>query len=326
VSAFAGIRIPPRVLLLVRLGVGAGILMAVVLVVGADSFVKGVAAVSPIAVAAAVALAGIATAAAAWRWCIVARRLGVPLRWRSAAVAYYRSQLLNSVLPGGVLGDVHRAVAHGREAERPGDAARAVVAERAAGQLVQMVLAVAVIGAVGIRLDDGAITAAALALAAIAAAALTLAVPAVRRVVRRELARSRVAFGSPGAVAAVVASSVIVLAAHTATFVVACIATGSRAEPARLVLVSMVAVLGSAVPLGVGGWGPRESIAAWAFAAAGMGASAGVAASVAFGVLATIAVLPGLVVLAVPRLAQSTQADAPRRDVAAPAVAAKDSG
>ena len=56
-------------------------------------------------------------------------------------------------------------------------------------------------------------------------------------------------------------------------------------------------LLGGALP-NVGGWGPREGIAAWAFAAAGLGASAGVATSVAYGVMVLVASLPGAVVLA----------------------------
>ena len=54
-------------------------------------------------------------------------------RWGESVSAYYRSQFLNSVLPGGVVGDVHRAVAHGREREHGPQASRAVVAERIGG-------------------------------------------------------------------------------------------------------------------------------------------------------------------------------------------------
>ena len=56
------------------------------------------------------------------------------------------------------------------------------------------------------------------------------------------------------------------------------------------------------VPLNVGGWGPREGVAAWAFAAAGLGAASGVAAAAAYGVLGLVATLPGGVVLAADRI------------------------
>ena len=49
----------------------------------------------------------------------------------------------------------------------------------------------------------------------------------------------------------------------------------------------------------VGGWGPREGAAAWAFAAAGLGAQRGVATAVVYGVMVLVACLPGAAVLVV---------------------------
>ena len=80
------------------------------------------------------------TVLCAWRWRLVARGLGVGLSLPAAVAAYYRSQFLNTVLPGGVLGDVHRGVSHGRDAGRVGSALRAVGWERSAGQVVQIAL------------------------------------------------------------------------------------------------------------------------------------------------------------------------------------------
>ena len=56
-------------------------------------------------------------------------------------------------------------------------------------------------------------------------------------------------------------------------------------------------VLAAAALPNVGGWGPREGVAAWAFAAAGMGASLGVATGVVYGVMVFVASLPGAAVL-----------------------------
>jgi hypothetical protein len=47
----------------------------------------------------------------------------------------------------------------------------------------------------------------------------------------------------------------------------------------------------------IGGWGPREGVTAWAFAAAGLGASRGVATAVVYGVMVLVATLPGAGVL-----------------------------
>ena len=55
-------------------------------------------------------------------------------------------------------------------------------------------------------------------------------------------------------------------------------------------------LLGAALP-NIGGWGPREGVTAWAFAAAGLGASLGVATAVVYGVMVLFASLPGAAVL-----------------------------
>ena len=66
------------------------------------------------AVLAALLIGVVTTVCSAWRWRVVAGRLGLVLGWGPAVAAYYGSQFLNATLPGGVLGDVHRAVRHGR--------------------------------------------------------------------------------------------------------------------------------------------------------------------------------------------------------------------
>src|SRR4029077_12913003 len=85
------------------------------------------------------------TVCSAWRWRVVARALGIGIGLPAAVRAYYRSLFLNSVLVGGVLGDVHRAVAHGR---RSGDVVlglRAVAWERLCGQVIQAVVTAVVL-------------------------------------------------------------------------------------------------------------------------------------------------------------------------------------
>jgi len=72
------------------------------------------------------------------------------------------------------------------------------------------------------------------------------------------------------------------------------------------------------VPLNVGGWGPREGVTAWAFAAAGMSATQGLTIAVVYGLLAFVAALPGAVVL----VARGTARMRARRPVAMPATVA----
>src|SRR5262245_18246317 len=109
-------------------------LAAVIWRLGAGPFLDGVRAVDARALLAAVAIGLVTTVCCAWRWTIVARGLGVPLSLPTAVAAYYRSVFLNLTLPGGVVGDVHRGVSHGRDARDVGLGVRAVVWERGAGQ------------------------------------------------------------------------------------------------------------------------------------------------------------------------------------------------
>lgn len=305
----------PRLIAWAKAGVGAAILGLVIAQAGAAPFVKGLSSVSPASIAVALVLAAAATSAAAWRWRLIASRLGVPLGQGMAVSAYYRSQFLNTVLPGGIVGDVHRAVAHGRSVDRLGQASRAVAAERTAGQAVQLVLTAVVLAALGIWAYAPAVGVVLLAVVVTCAGVAVAAVasPRIRASVRRELSYVRSAFAARRTVVGVVVASVVVVACHVATFVVATVAVGVVAPPARLAAAGVVAVLASSIPFNIGGWGPRETAAAWAFASLGLGSATGIAASTAYGVLAMIAVAPGAAVIAASALRRrSASATAPR--------------
>ncbi|GAA5206798.1 lysylphosphatidylglycerol synthase domain-containing protein [Microbacterium kyungheense] len=298
----------PAVRRAVRVGGGIAVVVATALVVGVGPFLHGIAAISPPAIAAAFALIAVATAAAAWRWRVVAGGFGLPLPWHEALAAYYRSQFLNAVLPGGVVGDVHRAYAHGHPHERIGSAARAVAAERVFGQMVQVTLTLAVLlplaaahSAWGSPLAPVAWGAGVLTGAAVLAVGVAAAVPRSRRVLQREFGMLRPLLVRPSALVAIVLASAVVVGAHVSLFVVAGLATGVAADPGGLVAAALVVLAASALPINVGGWGPREAAAGAAFAVAGLGGATGVATSTAFGVLALLAVAPGALVLLVAR-------------------------
>jgi glycosyltransferase 2 family protein len=289
-----------RVRLAIRVLVGAGVLFAVVARVGSEPFVRGVSSIDPPVIAATFALSAAATAAAAWRWTIIAGRLGMGLRFREAVGMYYRSQFLNTVLPGGVVGDVQRALSQGRDAGDVAQAARAVVIERTMGQLVQGALAVIVLVSFGPEFAGYLLPALAIGVTAIVVAGLvaTAASARVRSALRREFDELSAGVGSPGAFVWVVVASIVVVACHVVTFGVAVGAVGASVPPLRIAVIALVVLLAGSIPLNIGGWGPREGIAGWAFAVAGLGASTGVAASALFGVAAMIAVAPGLVLAA----------------------------
>jgi hypothetical protein len=89
-------------------------------------------------------------------------------------------------------------------------------------------------------------------------------------------------------------ASVLVVAGHTATFVIAARIAGSTAPLSELIALVMVIQIAAGIPLSIGGWGPREGAAAWAFAAAGLGAANGVTVSTLYAVLMLAAVTPGV--------------------------------
>ncbi len=283
---------------------GAAVLGATIATVGTSAFLRGLAALSPATIAIAVVLAATATAAAAWRWRTVASGLGLELSFFAAAAAYYRSQFLNTVLPGGVIGDVHRAYRHGRRAGRVALAARAVAMERIAGQFVQFALVALVLGALGVTspLQGVAWVVGCAGAVLVIAFGVLAATARGRAMLLRESVALRAVFSSPRRSLEILVSSVIVVGSHATTFVVACLAVGVRATPRELVALALVALTAGSIPLSLGGWGPREAGSAAAFTLTGLGAAAGLAASTAFGVLTMIALLPGAAVLVADRV------------------------
>jgi len=251
--------------------VAAGTLAFLVWRLGTSPFLDGLRAVDGGALAAASALALLTTVCCAWRWRVVARGLGIDLPLGTAVAAYYRSLFLNLTLPGGVMGDVHRGVRHGL---------RAVIWERCAGQVVQIVLTVVVLLALPSPVHTTVPLVALGLLAAATGVALVM----------------RVRLLAPRVWPVVALASALVVAGHTATFLIAADTVGATAPASRLLPLALLVLMAAALP-NVGGWGPREGMTAWAFAAGGMGASLGVATAVAYGVMVFVAALPGAAVL-----------------------------
>ncbi|KOV82277.1 dolichol-P-glucose synthetase-like protein [Nocardia sp. NRRL S-836] len=286
-----------------RLLVAVGILVGLGLRLGTGAFLDGLRAIDAFSVAAALAIGFATTLLSAGRWVLVARRLGLPLTVRTAVGDYYRAQLVNAVLPAGVLGDVHRAVHHGRESGDVGRGVRAVFFERFAGQFVLVGIGVVVLfthPAPGLDLTPDATTAAVVLACLAALVAVGMRVGPVRRVLVNTLADG-IRLLSLRTWPAVVALSAATVAGYVAMFLVAARAAGSHATVTQLAPVVVVALLVMAIPVNIGGFGPREAFLAVAFGAAGLGAQQGFTTGIVYGVLALIASLPGAVVLVTSR-------------------------
>ncbi len=304
-----------------RLLVGLAVLIAVIAYVGTGPLLYGILSIDGRTIGAALALTAVATAAAAWRWRIFATRLGVHLTWATAFGRYYQSQFLNTAIPGGIVGDVHRAVSHGQSVESVARGARAVVLERTAGQVVQVSLSLVIFAFIGAQFVVYLIAGVAIGVGIVAIGLAVALWPRSRwrSAVLREAQELRAGFGSVWTSAQVVLASVIVVSCYVATFAIATAAIGVTVPPEQLLVLALLVLLGASIPFSVGGWGPREGIAGWAFAVAGFGASTGVAASALYGVLTIIAVAPGAIMTLVYTIRRRT----PTRCGASPVLIAK---
>jgi uncharacterized membrane protein YbhN (UPF0104 family) len=284
---------------LLRLAAGVIVLWFLWRQVGAAPFEDGLRAVTWQAVVATVTLTALTTVCSAWRWRVVARALGVDIGLPGAVGAYYRSLFLNSVLPGGVLGDVNRAVAHGRRAGDVARGLRAVGWERLWGQVIQAVVTVLVLLTLPSPVRP-ALPYVVVGVAGVAGCAALV----VRRAARR--GRSRLAPAAravsadlrsgllaPDVWPQLTLTSALVVAGHTVTFVIAARVAGCTAPLGELIALLMVVQTAVVIPLSIGGWGLREGVAAWAFSAAGLGAATGVTVATLYAVLMLAAVAPG---------------------------------
>ena len=286
-----------------RLTVGAAILAVLVWQLGTGPFLEPLHRIDAWLLAAAAGIAVPTTVCCAWRWRLVSRGLGSELPLGAAVGAYYRSQFLNTVLPGGVLGDVHRAVRRGRDVDDIGHGVRVVVWERTAGQVVQIALTVVVLLVCPspVRSSMPVIVGSVMVIA-LGAVLLARRLPRWRFSALDRIARTVVADVRDGLLArqawpGVVLASAVVVAGHAATFVIAARAAGSTASPVQLLPLALLVMLAMALPMNIAGWGPREGAAAWVFAVAGLGAAQGVATAVVYGVMVLVATLPGAAVL-----------------------------
>ena len=285
-----------------RLAGGAAILAVLVWRVGTGPLVDGLRLTTGWSLAAALAITSLTTLCCAWRWRIIAGRLGVEMPLRAAVAAYYRSQFLNATLPGGVIGDVHRAVRHGREVGDLGRSLRAVAWERASGFTVQIVLTVGVLFLLSwpAFVPPAAVT----VVAGVALIAVLLYLKGRRlssRIGRALTGDLRDAVLAPRVWPGILLASTVAVLGHAAVFLIAVRATGADVSPARLLPLALLVLTASAAPTNIAGWGPREGAAAWAFSSLGLGATLGVTVAVVYGMLALVATLPGAVVLLVAR-------------------------
>jgi uncharacterized membrane protein YbhN (UPF0104 family) len=278
------------------------VLALVIWRIGTGPLVAGFESVDGSAIAAAAAIGFVTTVCGAWRWTIVGRGLGLRMSLPAAVAAYYRALFLNLTLPTGIAGDVHRGVSHGRKAQDVGRGVKAVVWERGAGQVVQAVLMISLLlvlpSPVRSVMPFVAIAAIGLAGAVVLAGRMQVGGANSRWMRLRSAVLDDLRNGvlHRNALPAILLASTVAVLGYALMFLVAARTVGVTAPISRLLPLALLATLAMVLP-SIAGWGPREGAAAWVFSTAGLGAAAGAATAVAYGVLVFVAFLPGAVVL-----------------------------
>lgn len=302
----SGERVPGQPRLLprwTRPTIGVAVLALLAWWLGIDPFLDPLRRINAGTLLAATLIAVPTTVCCAWRWQLVSRALGSELSLRPAIASYYRSQFLNTVLPGGVLGDIQRAARRGRETGALGHAARVVVWERSAGQVVQVALTILVLLAMPSPVRSSVPGAALAAMTfAVAVVLLLRALPdrsssPAAAVVGALTADLRAGLLSSRAWPGVVVASTVVVAGHAATFMIAAQAAGTGASVRELLPLTLLVLLVTTLPMSVAGWGPREAGATGVFAMAGLGAAQGLSTAVMYGALVIVATSPGAVLI-----------------------------
>ncbi|WP_378943332.1 lysylphosphatidylglycerol synthase transmembrane domain-containing protein [Paracoccus sp. R86501] len=235
------------------------------------------------------------TLLSAWRWQFTATRLGQTLTIGRAIREYYLGQVVNQSLPGGVLGDAGRAyrARHDGGLRRAGTA---VMIERTLGQLALLAIMLT-----AFLLYDGPplpATIKGLITAICLGGALLMTALLVVTWWRGWLAVARPALLDRGALPRQIGLNLAIAGLNIAGFACCAHATGTLMTAPQAALYVPLILLTMVIPITISGWGIREGAAATLFPLIGASASAGLAASTAFGLMFLLSTLPGLLVLA----------------------------
>ena len=243
----------------------------------------------------------------AWRWKFTAGLIDVPLRFAYALREYYLALLVNQLLPGGVLGDAGRAHRHATQAQSRGRAWRAVIIERASGQVAVGVLTLTALllsplwhAALGVAVVTAIGVSTVTAIVAVIAGGLMIRQRASRWLVRlphwcQALARDvRRGLLRRGVWPQQLLSSLVIVLSYGLVMVCAARAIGVELPALQVLALTPVLLLAMLIPFSVAGWGLREGAAAGVWALVGLPPAQGVAVSLAYGVLVLLASLPGV--------------------------------
>lgn len=133
------------------------------------------------------------------------------------------------------------------------------------------------------------------------------------RLLRETWTEARRAFLHGRAFAVQLGTSLLVVASYVLVFVFACRAVGIETPLPTLGLLIPPVLVAMLIPVSLAGWGLREGAAAALWAAVGLPAAEGTAASVMYGVLVLVSSLPGALLLVRLSLEKKTRRGDPGR-------------
>jgi glycosyltransferase 2 family protein len=307
--------LPRPVSIALRVIAAVACLVLVARLVGSDRLMRALRAVEPMWFAAAVLVTAVAQVTSALRWAAIARGLGMVAPNRPLLSAYAQGIAANALLPGATLsGDTLRSVRLRRLGNPIARAALSVLIDRASGLWVLCALSAIALAswfAWGVRGDPAAVADDRIwpALAALPAAAwvvpygagllLILVAPwlpwhapmigAGFARVRALLARLHGAvLNSRRVLVRSLPSSIVVQVLSAAALWLCARAIGALASYPSVLAIAAPLFIAAALPLSIGGFGPREATALFVFPLIGVAPDAGVAAAALYGVAALV--------------------------------------
>jgi uncharacterized membrane protein YbhN (UPF0104 family) len=289
---------------LIQIGLAVGVLVVLWRIIGGDETARLLVGAQPGWLVLSFAVLSAQTVLSSIRWQITARPLGINLSPRTALREYYLAQVVNQILPGGVVGDASRMVRSRSQAGLMASA-HAVLLERAAGQIAIFAILAAAFG-VTLAVPGGLVwppaTAQVISFSIIAVLFLVVVLVRVAPRIPGRIGQgindlrvsALVAFATPATCWAQIVLSIGTALFNIAGFVFAAWAIGWNFPVAEALALVPVVLFAMLVPFTISGWGVREGAAVALLPLAGATASESLATSITFGLVCIAASLPGL--------------------------------
>ena len=292
-----------------RIAMAFGLLGLVFWLADGANAARQLASADPVYIALALLALTAQTVLCARRWRLTATRLGMEISQTAALGEYYLGQIVNQLVPGGVVGDAARAVRAKGSAGMMASG-QSVVFERLTGQLALLVYLCAAMVATliapgGLTWPDWTLC---LVLAIFGSGAVVVALVGFGKTalsarwvstIRRQSAAFAHAVAAPDVRWSQISLSMLAAASNLAAFGLCAWAVGVDLPFLTLMAMAPVILMAMLVPFTVSGWGVREGAAAVIFPLAGASAADGLATSIIFGLVFLSSALPGVVWLGV---------------------------